>query len=171
MMMMMRQNKRFRDSASFRLFFPPKTLFFLFLYLFFFLFLFFSRASSLASSSSSPSSSPSSSFASSFASSVTKNARKKTHAGTDRPTDPMEREKIKQNPSSIEMSTEKRGSIRLRDARCEMRFDASFFQMIIIMTTLHTHMIFSEDSPRDGCSLRATRPQPTTTVRDVDGRR
>ena len=59
---------------------------------------------------------------------------------------------------------------------CEMRdairrFDASFFQMIIIMTTLYTHMIFSEDSPRDGCSLRATRPQPTTTVRDVDGRR
>ena len=52
-----------------------------------------------------------------------------------------------------------------------MRFDASFFQMIIIMTTLYTHMIFSEDSPRDGCSLRATRPQPTTTVRDVDGRR
>jgi len=137
---MMRQNKRFRDSASFRLFFPPKTLFFLLLFLFFFLF--FSRASSLASplASSPSSSSPSSSFASS---SVTKNARKKTHAGTDRPTDPMEMEKIKQNPSSIEMSTEKRGWMdRPIDsiARCEMRdairrFDASFFQMIIIMTT------------------------------------
>ena len=124
MMMMMRQNKRFRDFASFRLFFPPKTLLFLlFLYLFFFLFLFFSRASPLSSSSSS--SSPSSSFASS---SVTKNARKKTHAGTDRPMDRWtDGEGENQTKSVIDRDVYRKAwihgptdrSIRLRDARCD----------------------------------------------------